>query len=227
MIESWPPPVAALPLPEVANILGVSRAVLRELIAQELVGVCTRRPLASGLWGMSRPGLMTGITSRQPFNGRTLARLKGTDALTCVMTGSVSIARAHEEPRSDEVRADCLATTYTCSSSRTAITDEDLLISRVEFERFVRESGEGVIGISRPSVSDAALGAATRQRMQVLAELPRDEALTRETEYQRWRECAAGIQRSRPFPASKRQLAGLVKKALGLPDSERTIRAHL
>jgi len=227
MMESWPQPVAALPLLEVGNILGLSQAALRELIAQRLIGVCTRRPLAAGFWGMTRPGLITGLNNRQPFNGRTLARLVDSDAITCLLTGRVSVAQAHVEPASDADRPECLATTYANSTTATPIAVEDLLISRVEFERFTREVGHSMVGIGRPSMSDAALGAATRQRMQELAELPRDEAPAREAEYRRWQECAAEIQRGRPFPASKRQLAGLVKKALGIPDSERTIRAHI
>lgn len=227
MMDSWPQPVAALPLPEVANILGLSEPALRELIAQKLVGVCTRRPLAVGFWGMSRPGLTTGLYTRQPFNGRTLARLVDVDAITCVAVGRVSIARAHEEPASHAARAECLAATYTNSTIATPIAVDDLLISRIEFERFFEEVGHALVGLSRPSMSDAALGSATRQRMQVLAELPRDEAPAREAEYLRWQECAEEIQRKRSFPASKRQLAPLVKKALGIPDSERTIRAHI
>ena len=77
------------------------------------------------------------------------------------------------------------------------------------------------------SESDAALGAVIRQRLQMFAARQREAQSAREIEYERWRKAANEIQQSRQNPASKRQLAGLVKSNLNLPDGVETIRKKL
>lgn len=75
--------------------------------------------------------------------------------------------------------------------------------------------------------SDAALGASVRQQRSKFGQKPRENQEARATEYQRWRDAANEIQRSRTRPASKRELGGLVKAHLNLPDSPETIRRYL
>jgi hypothetical protein len=75
--------------------------------------------------------------------------------------------------------------------------------------------------------SDAALGAAIRQKHKDFATRLREEISERETEYQRWRDAGAKIQNERNRPASKRDLAKLIQSKLGLPDSSETIRKKL
>jgi hypothetical protein len=48
----------------------------------------------------------------------------------------------------------------------------------------------------------------------------------REAEWRRWNDCAAEIWKTRPN-LKVSPVAALVKRRLGLSDSERTIRAHL
>lgn len=69
--------------------------------------------------------------------------------------------------------------------------------------------------------SDASLGAAIREQRKAFASKPRDG---REDEYQRWKEAKEKIQQERTRPTSDRELAGLVKERLKLPDSEELIR---
>ncbi|WP_349573293.1 hypothetical protein [Azotobacter salinestris] len=75
--------------------------------------------------------------------------------------------------------------------------------------------------------SDASLGAHIRQRNRAFAEKNHERREARAVEHQRWRDAAAEIQRKRQRPASKRELASLVKKHLDLSDSEDTIRKRL
>lgn len=75
--------------------------------------------------------------------------------------------------------------------------------------------------------SDAALGAAIRQKHKNFAARLREESSERETEYQRWRDAGAKIQSERNRPASNRKLAELIQSKLGLPDSIETIRKKL
>lgn len=77
------------------------------------------------------------------------------------------------------------------------------------------------------SQSDAAIGAATRARQRAFAQRQADAHDAREVERQRWRKAANDIQSARSRPASKRELAELVKSKLELPDSAETIRKQL
>lgn len=75
--------------------------------------------------------------------------------------------------------------------------------------------------------SDAALGAYIRHQNQKFAEKQRDNHAARDNEWQRWRDTAEKIQQEMTRDASKRELAELVKKRLGLEDSIETIRKRL
>lgn len=230
MATRWPAPLAALPLMEVATLLGITHLMLREFIAQNLIGVCIRKPLPAGYWGMSAHGRTEGISHKQPFNGKRLARLISDDAITCAASGAVEIRSAREEPVDPEHYDSCLAPTYQLlggAVQKTSINLEDLLISRVEFERFTASPPCELSTLCADDLSDAALGAATRQRMQAMAQKAREDSGLREAEWSRWRTAAADIQSKRTRPASKRQLAGLVKAALRLPDATDTIRRHI
>lgn len=69
-----------------------------------------------------------------------------------------------------------------------------------------------------------SLGKATQQRNQEFACRPRDGSDELKAAHQLWIDKAIEIQHSRDRPASYRQLARLVKKALNLDVSEETIR---
>ncbi|MFN9528579.1 MAG: hypothetical protein ACK561_17895 [Pseudomonadaceae bacterium] len=101
-----------------------------------------------------------------------------------------------------------------------------IIFMREDLERLAqhmnRQPSDG-----QSSESDAALGAVTRQRLQMFAARQREAQSAREIEYERWRKAANEIQQSRQNPASKRQLAGLVKSKLNLPDCVETIRKKL
>lgn len=224
---AWPEFAAAVPLQEAASLLGISSGLVRELVAQGALAVCTRKPLPEGYWGALGIDAITAITQRRPFSGKTLARLTPDDARACITAGTASIRKALLEPSPAD--SDNSEATYSLLSSAegTAITIDDLLVSRAEFERTAAMLSVDLSKLQLLSNSDAALGAATRQHMQSLALRPRDGSAEREAEYKRWRDCASKIQAGRLYPASKRQLAPMVKAALGLPDSDRTIRAHL
>ena len=230
MATRWPAPLAALPLMEVASLLGITPLMLRELIAQKLIGVCTRKPLPVGYWGMSAPGRTEGISHRQPFNGKRLARLISDDAITCAASGAVEIRGAHEEPVNPDHYESCLATTYQLQgviAQKTSISLDDLLISQVEFGRFTASPPCELSTLWAGGMSDASLGAATRHRMQAMAQKAREEGSLREAEWERWRASAADIQSKRSRPASKRRLAEIVKAVLVLPDAADTIRKHI
>lgn len=97
---------------------------------------------------------------------------------------------------------------------------------------FMRDELEGLAakrGYSGVSVdaSDAALGAEIRRQRQSFAIRQREESGAREAEYERWRAAADAIQRGRTRPASKRELARLVRDQLQLPDSVETIRKQM
>lgn len=225
--STWPGCFEAVPLREAAILLGVSDGVVLELVAQGVAAVCTRRPLPAGYWGAVSTGSATAIPQRQPFSGRHLARLVPCDATACVASGSVKIRRAMVEPMSSDLPTDLAIYGLLGSEDSTVIQSTDLLISRGEFERLVCHLGDEIAKLQPPDASDSALGALTRDRMKSLSLRPRDGVTEREAEYQRWRDCAAAIQSKRLYPASKRQLAVMVKGALKLPDSDRTIRARL
>lgn len=225
--STWPDCFDAVPLLETAILLGVSDGVVRELVAQGLAAVCTRRPLPTGYWGAVSAGSATAIPQRQPFSGRHLARLVPDDAMVCVSSGCVKMRRAMVEPMSADLPIDLAVYGLLGSEDSTVIHSSDLLISRGEFERLVCQLGGELTKLQPPGASDSTLGALTRARMKSLSLRPRDGVTEREAEYQRWRDCAATIQAKRLYPASKRQLAVMVKADLKLPDSDRTIRAHL
>jgi hypothetical protein len=179
---------------------------------------------------MSAPGRTEGISHRQPFNGKRLARLISDDAITCAASGAVEIRSAHEEPGTTEHYENCLTTTYQLLGGvvqKTSVNLEDLLISRVEFDRFTESPPCELSMLWAGGMSDESLGAATRQRMQAMAQKAREGSDIRAAEWGRWRAAAADIQSKRSRPASKRQLAGLVKAALRLPDATDTIRRHI
>jgi hypothetical protein len=75
--------------------------------------------------------------------------------------------------------------------------------------------------------SDAALGAAQRAQMTGMALGNRARAAARQKEWYRWQAEADKIQAAHTRKCSKRELAELVKKTLGLPDSVDTIRKRL
>lgn len=208
-------------------LLGVSEELIRELAAQALVAVCTRRPLPDGYWGAVSAGSVTAIPQRQPFSGRHLARLVQADALACITVGSAEMRRAMIEPPSGIIEASPATYSLLGTAESTVIHADDLLISRAEFARVISQMGSELKKFRTTEASDSTLGALTRSRMKSLSLRARDGAAEREAEYQRWRDCASTIQAERLYPASKRQLAVLVKASLGLPDSEETIRRRL
>jgi len=81
--------------------------------------------------------------------------------------------------------------------------------------------------------SDAALGAETHRSMNDLATRPREQTKKRQSEWVRWHNEAERIKGEyiKKFPKrdepSVRELAKQVKKSLGLPDSEETIRKRI
>lgn len=137
----WPPFERALPLPEVAELLGIPYRHLLEKVADGVIAVCTRKPLREGSWsafhayirGTERP-----MHDRRPFNGRTLARLLEFDAAECVSAGQVVVVNVVEEPRSAEVYEDTGYVQYFGPGAGTLIATGDLLVSRVEFEHFIQ-----------------------------------------------------------------------------------------
>lgn len=75
--------------------------------------------------------------------------------------------------------------------------------------------------------SDAALGAGHRAQKSAFALGNQVVREAREPEWEKWRAKAREIQAGRTRPASKRELARLVKEAFKLPDSFETIRHRL
>jgi hypothetical protein len=229
--KSWPPLVQALSLPEVADLLGIPRHHLLDMVAQGLIAVCTRKPMAVGGWGFTRLGFgaaVVDVSERQPFDGRRLARLRRREAAVCVASGQVRVCAVHEEPLNHEAYVEGKREQWLAPGPGTVVATDDLLISRVEFEHFVNFFGHNLQLPEPPNAADAALGASRRQQLQAFASKPREDRDSREAEYQRWRSAAADIQqeRTRTTP-STRALAALVKDRLGLPDSIETIRKRL
>lgn len=228
--RNWPPLVQALRLPEVAELLGIPHRHLLELIGQELIAVCTRKPLPVGDWYVVRLGFDATESrshNRAPFDGRRLARLEARAAAECVVTGQTCITWVHEEPRHPSVYIEEECTRWMAPGPCTVVATDDLLISRVEFEHFIYHFGQSLQLPIQPSASDAALGASRRQQLQGFADRPREDRDARKAEFERWRTTAAAIQQERSRPASIRDLAKLVKNRLNLPDSPETIRKRI
>lgn len=138
--RNWPPLVRALPLPEVAELLGIPHRHLLEKVADGVIAVCTRKPLQEGSWSVFNAYIRDperAIHDRRPFNGRTLARLLEFDAAECVSAGQVVVVNVMEEPRSAEVYEDAEYVQYFGPGAGTLIATDDLLVSRVEFEHFI------------------------------------------------------------------------------------------
>jgi len=77
------------------------------------------------------------------------------------------------------------------------------------------------------TMSDAALGSATRKKLRDLAFKSHEEQDARHDEHLRWQSAGDEIKKARSRPISKRQLAKLVQEKLSLPDSIETIRKYL
>ncbi len=75
--------------------------------------------------------------------------------------------------------------------------------------------------------SDTALGRARREQLTAFTNNSKENSQARQEEWKRWRSEAERIQGTSQRKLSKSELARRVKKNLKLPDSIRTIRAHI
>lgn len=136
---NWPPLIDALPLAEVAKLLEIPASHLPSLIAQGLIWVCTRKPLIAGEWVTfhMRDREEKQFMSR-PFDGKGLARLSECDAAICLAEGIVTVTSVRDEPRHSGAYIEAQYVVFTGPQAGTPISVDDLLISRVEFEHFIR-----------------------------------------------------------------------------------------
>ncbi len=87
-------------------------------------------------------------------------------------------------------------------------------------------SGGPSVGTPGPE-SDLSMGRAEREKRKAFARMNESQTAERTPEWARWKNEADKIQAARKSPASKRQLAKLVKESLQIPDSAETIRKHI
>ncbi|WP_200278983.1 hypothetical protein [Rhabdochromatium marinum] len=95
-------------------------------------------------------------------------------------------------------------------------------------ERQCSHLSETTVAEIEPGIaSDLSLERAEHKKRKKFTHRNREKSEERATEKERWRVEGEKIQATRTRKASKRELAGLVKENLGLPDSIETIRKRL
>ncbi len=167
---------------------------------------------------------ITGITSETPGSDKYGMYRVTADAIYFSGWTDEFIRAQPVNVQPEMLRQNSHALPFPCSPKELiAFVDADSEFSGCLYGSITDEFREAVslLPESYDQQSDASLGAATRARLKSFANKPRDG---REDEYQRWNEAKDEIQRNRERQATKRELAGLVKEHLKLPDSTETIR---
>ncbi len=223
--QTWGSPAKALPLADVACMLGVEPGEMGQLVAESRLSVCVIAPPQLGVWRVS--GLWDEVPRHaRQFPGR-YARLSTREAIECLTSEWITVYSLNLEPASLEQYADDRQTVCTPGTGTAEdgirIQASDLLVSQVEYERYL--SANPAINI--PNASDAALGAEVRQQRSEFAALGGERKLATADKHQRWIDTAEEIQAGRARKASKRKLAELVQQRLDLSDSVETIRKVL
>lgn len=219
--QPWGSHATALPLANVARKLGLEEGEMGQLIAESRLSVCVNAPQLLGPWRVA------GLWDEAPRNERQFPRRYGRlakrEAIQCMHEGAIPLYTLFLEPANLERYLDdsqTLCTLLADTPEVIHIQASDLLVSQVEYERFLSSNPAIII----PNASDAVLGAEVRQQRSEFAARGSERQLATAAKYQRWIDTAEEIQASRTRKASKRELAELVKERLDLRDSVETIR---
>ncbi|VVN09303.1 hypothetical protein PS647_03757 [Pseudomonas fluorescens] len=136
---AWGSQAKALPLADVARMLGVEQSEIRQMVAEGLLSVCVNAPPQIGIWRVTSGPWDEDTRRTRKFPGR-YGRLSTREATECLASEWVTVYSLNLEPASLKRYADDSQTVCTPLSNTAPdgirIQASDLLVSQLEFERY-------------------------------------------------------------------------------------------